>query len=153
MSLVRLLDRVSSARFVAVATLPLHRLRFHKISKDGSGKCDAEETGNPEHRIIGVVYEISDSEKSALDEKEGLGFGYDEKLVEVLADQGRITDSMYFATKSDSKLKPYRWYREHVLIGARENSLPEDYIAQIEAVDTIDDADTERNDRELAIYR
>lgn len=153
MSLARLQDRVPSAQFVAIATLPAHRLRFHKVSRDGSGKCDAEETGNPEDSVIGVVYEILDDEKTALDRKEGLGSGYDEKEVEVTTDQGRLTALIYFATNTDSQLKPYRWYKEHVLIGARKNGLPSEYIAQIEAMEAIEDPDTERHDRELAIYR
>ena len=153
MSLARLQDRVPSARFVAIATLAGHRLRFHKISKDGSGKCDAEETGNPKDRVIGVVYEISDSDKPALDRKEGLGSGYDEKEVDVSANQERLTALMYFATRKDNQLSPYRWYKEHVLVGARENALPSEYIAQIEAMEAIDDPDTGRQDRELAIYR
>lgn len=153
MSLARLQERVPSARFVTIAALPAHRLRFHKISTDGSGKCDAEETGNPKDRVIGVVYEILDSEKSALDRKEGLGSGYDEKEVEVSTDQELLTALMYFATNKDQQLKPYHWYKEHVLVGARENGLPSEYVAQIEAMEAIDDPDTERRDRELAIYR
>ncbi|MCG2582150.1 MAG: gamma-glutamylcyclotransferase [Marinobacter sp.] len=153
MSLARLQDRAPSARFVAVATLPAHRLRFHKVSKDGSGKCDAEETGNPEDRVIGVVYEISGSEKPALDREEGLGSGYDEKEVEVTTDQERLTALMYFATTVDPQLKPYQWYQKHVLVGARENGLPPEYVAQIEAMEPVDDPDTARHERELAIYR
>ncbi|WP_254432231.1 gamma-glutamylcyclotransferase [Aquisalimonas sp. 2447] len=153
MSLARLQDRVPSAGFVAIGTLPAHRLRCHKVSRDGSGKCDAEETGNPEDRVVGVVYEISDDDKTALDRKEGLGSGYDEKEVEVTTAQGQLTALIYFATNTNSQLKPYRWYKEHVLIGARKNGLPPEYIAQIEAMEAIDDPDTERHDRELAIYR
>lgn len=48
MSLARLQDRLPLARFVAIATLPAQRLQFHKVSRDGSGKCDAEETGYPD---------------------------------------------------------------------------------------------------------
>ncbi|GHC21260.1 gamma-glutamylcyclotransferase family protein [Aidingimonas halophila] len=153
MSLIRLRDRVPSARFVAVATLPAHGLRFHKVSKDGSGKCDAEETGNREDRVIGVVYDIADDERQALDRKEGLGSGYDAKEIEVTTDQGSLTALMYFATYVDPALKPYVWYKEHVLIGARENELPSEYIARIEAVEAVDDPDTMRHERELTIYR
>ena len=56
-----------------------HDLRFHKKSKDGSGKCDALETNNSEHFVIGVVFKISETDKSELDRKEGLGFEYEEK--------------------------------------------------------------------------
>ncbi len=153
MSLARLQDRVPSARFVTVATLPGHTLRFHKISNDGSGKCDAEHTGNPDDRVIGVVYEISNNEKLALDQKEGLGYGYDEKQIEVTAEQGKLTASMYIATRVKPQLKPYQWYKEHVLVGARENDLPAEYIAWLEAVEAVEDPDTARSERELSIYR
>ena len=152
MSSARLRDRVPSARFVAVAILPAHRLRFHKVSRDNSGKCDAEETENPDDRVYGVVYEIANEEKPDLDRKEGLGFGYDEKVVEVITEQGKLNILMYFATRVNSSLKPYCWYKEHVLIGAREHGLPPEYIAQIEAIEAVEDPDVTRGERELAIY-
>ncbi|MDP2816635.1 MAG: gamma-glutamylcyclotransferase family protein [Rectinemataceae bacterium] len=153
MSLARLRERVPSAKFVAVASLAGHRLKFHKVSSDGSGKCDAASTGNPRDCVLGVVFEISDSEKPALDQKEGLGSGYDEKDVKVVtAEEKTLRSKMYFATEVDSSLKPYHWYKEHVLVGARDNHLPAEYVKQIEAVDTNDDPDRERCERELAIY-
>lgn len=154
MSLARLRDRVPSARFVTVATLAFHRLRFHKVSKkDDSGKCDAEETKNPDDRVIGVVYEISDNEKSRLDGKERLGFGYDEKEVKVVTDDGEFFAClMYFATDVDAVLKPYCWYKQHVLTGACENELPSGYIDAIRAIETVDDPNTTRREHELRIY-
>lgn len=41
MSQRRLKARVPSARFIAVAERPDHRLRFHKSAGDGSAKCNA----------------------------------------------------------------------------------------------------------------
>jgi len=152
MSERRLQARVPSARFVTVAELPAHRLCFHKSAGDGSAKCDAEETGNPDDRVIGVVYEIADAEKPDLDRHEALGFGYDEKQVELRTGSGRLQARMYYATRINKALKPFHWYKDHVLIGARENGLPADYIAQIEAVESVNDPEPERHDRELSIY-
>ena len=59
---------------------------------------------------------------------------------------------MYYATRINNSLKPFHWYKDHVLIGARENGLPADYIAQIEAVESLDDPKPERHARELSIY-
>jgi gamma-glutamylcyclotransferase (GGCT)/AIG2-like uncharacterized protein YtfP len=152
MSRRRLQARVPSARFVAVAELPCHRLQFHKAAMDGSAKCDTHETGNPEDRVIGVVYEIADHEKRDLDKHEALGRGYDEKRVEVITQTGHLEAWTYVATRIKGSLKPFHWYKEHVLIGARENGLPSDYIAQIEAVESIDDPKNRRHKREMAIY-
>lgn len=152
MSERRLQARVPSARFVAVAELPTHRLRFHKAAMDGSAKCDAEETGDPEDRVMGVVYEIADNEKPDLDRHEALGRGYDEKQVELITGESALGAWMYYATRINDSLKPFHWYKDHVLIGARENGLPADYIVQIEAVISIDDPRPGRHERELAIY-
>jgi len=152
MSRRRLQARVPSARFFAVAGLPGHRLRFHKHAHDGSAKCDAEETGNPQDRVIGVIYGIADEEKPVLDRHEALGFGYEQKMVELETAWGHAQAWMYYATRLTSTLKPYHWYREHVLVGARENGLPIDYIARIEAVKSTNDPNTSRSQRELAIY-
>lgn len=46
MSLLRLWQRVPSAVRIGVFTLQGHQLRFHKLGKDGSGKCDAYQTNN-----------------------------------------------------------------------------------------------------------
>lgn len=153
MSLARLRVRASSARFHTTAILPAHRLQFHKIGRDGSAKCDALPTGDPGDRVMGVVYEIAAAEKAGLDRYEGLGSGYAEKTVEVITDKGTISAFTYYATHVNTTLKPYHWYKQHVLIGARENRLPAAYIAQIEAVESIDDPDASRQMHELAIYR
>ncbi|PXX92397.1 hypothetical protein DIT71_04145 [Marinobacter vulgaris] len=152
MSQRRLQARVPSARFVTVAQLHAHRLRFHKAAMDGSAKCDAAETEDPQDRVIGVVYEIADNEKPDLDRHEALGRGYDEKHVELVTGEGYLRAWMYFATRINTSLKPFHWYKDHVLIGARENGLPADYIAQIEAVESINDPRYKRHERELAIY-
>lgn len=153
MSRARLQARVPSARFMGVATLAKHRLRFHKKANDGSAKCDAEETGNPQDQVIGVIYEIADDEKPDLDRHEALGFGYEQKMVELGTAWGHAEAWMYYATRLTGTLEPYHWYKQHVLVGARENGLPADYIAKIEAIEAKDDPDTGRSQRELAIYR
>jgi gamma-glutamylcyclotransferase (GGCT)/AIG2-like uncharacterized protein YtfP len=152
MSRLRLQARVPSARFFAVATLPGHRLRFHKHARDGSAKCDAEETGSPQDQVIGVVYEIDDEEKPDLDRHEALGFGYEQKMVELDTGWGHARAWMYYATHLTRTLKPYHWYKQHVVIGARENALPEDYIAGIEATKSVTDPNEKRCRRELGIY-
>lgn len=153
MSLKRLRERVPSVKFVVVATLTKHELRFHKIGKDGSAKCDAAETGDIEHSIIGVVYDICESEKPVLDQKEGLGYGYEEKIVSVRTADGKYLDVFtYYATNIDPLRKPFHWYKEHVIRGIEENVFPEHYIQTIADVESVDDPNTERHAEEMAIY-
>jgi hypothetical protein len=153
MSSRRLLERAPSATFLSIATLKEHRLRFHKKSRDGSGKCDAEYTANPDDCVMGVIFMMSASDKKELDRKECLGFGYEEKTVTVMLENGnRIETSTYFAVETDATLNPWSWYKKHVLRGARENNLPHDYISIIEKIESSPDPDMDRHEQELAIY-
>lgn len=153
MSIKRIKDRVPSASFISTATLCKHDLRFHKRGKDGSAKCDAFETGYDKHAVIGVVFDISESEKPELDHKEGLGYGYEEKLVQVKTHAGEIIEATtYYATKIDPALKPYHWYKQHVLVGARGFDLPDYYVASIANIEAVFDPVNERHKIEMSIY-
>ena len=154
MSPKRLLQRVPSAVVIGVAILPGHRLAFHKVGRDGSAKCDAALTNAAADRVHGVIYRIDSGHKLGLDAREGLGCGYEQKTVEVqLRDHRQSSAFLYYATHIDASLRPFTWYREHVLRGAREHALPGHYIAAIHAVDAVDDPDPERHKLETAIYR
>lgn len=153
MSAKRLRSRVPSARFITIASLRNYDLRFHKVGRDGTGKCDSYATGNSEDVVWGVVFEINKAEKHVLDEKESLGYGYDEKVVELTTSSGEtITAFTYCAILIDQKLKPFSWYTHHVLTGAEENGLPGEYIEKIRQVESITDSDSDRQAKEMAIY-
>lgn len=153
MSARRLRARTPSAKRIDTGMLEAHRLAFHKSGKDASAKCDAHHTGDPEHVVIGVLYEIHADEKPALDKVEGLGYGYEIKDVLIKLDDGSSIEAFtYYATHIDASLKPFDWYREHVLVGARENALPPEYIEFIEAIEVIEDGNADRIKRELSIY-
>jgi gamma-glutamylcyclotransferase len=146
-------ERVPSAKKLCVAKLPEHRLMFHKKSSDGSAKCDAYYTGNRKDFVLGVLFEVDQSEKEQLDRVEGLGSGYQEKEVTLLTDSGEQNAVVYYATDIDPNLKPYSWYKHHVLVGASENNLPAKYVAGIEGVDSVVDQDRTRESKELNIFR
>ena len=132
----------------------MHELKFHKLSHvDGSAKCDISETGNRDHIVHGVLFDINDSERIILDRIEGVECGYDVKDVEIRTADGSIVSAFtYYATDIDAGLLPYCWYLEHVLRGAREHALPEKYIQLIEGVKFIPDPDLSRRKMELSIY-
>ncbi|MDK9557843.1 gamma-glutamylcyclotransferase family protein [Marinobacter sp. M216] len=155
MSIKRISARVPSAVFDTVAILNGHNLKFRKISRrDTSAKCDIAESSNETDIVWGVVFEIDHSGKAALDRVEGLGYGYEQKQVELVGTDGATFSAFtYYATDIDENLKPYTWYVEHVLRGARENDLPAGYIAFIEEVGSIQDPDRDRHEQELSIYR
>ena len=154
MSLARLRARLPKAERIGVATLSGHQLRFHKISnKDGTGKGDAFYTGDLNDQIFGVVYRIALSDKTVLDRIEGVGIGYEVKTVSAIILDGKPVEAFaYYATNIDPDLRPLDWYLQHVIRGAKENRLPDDYITRISATPCQRDSDEGRRMHELSIY-
>ena len=154
MSIARLTERVPGATRLGSYILLEHDLRFHKSCDDGSAKCDAYFTASADHAVHGALFEIDPLQKLDLDKAEGLGYGYDEKEVMVVADnESPVKAITYVATQIDENLKPYSWYLNHVRIVATETSLPADYIlAKIDLIETLEDSDKERDARQREIH-
>ena len=153
MSLRRLQARTPSARFYHTAILQSHVLKFHKIGRDGSGKCDIVASDNDSLAVHGVLYELQDEEIQRLDRYEGRGAGYDRETVQVMTRQDCYESALtYVATRMDPKLKPFHWYKHHVYRGAVEHQLPIDYIERLARIESVDDPDLNRQARELSLY-
>ncbi len=137
LSTQRLRERAPSARAIGRARLPRHRLRWHKLGRDGSGKCFVECTGVAADDVWGVLFELDWRDKPKLDAAEGLGIGYFEREVRLAMDGGERLALTYYAKpdKIDPALRPRQWYKNHVLRGAREHGLPASYIAALERVE------------------
>lgn len=152
MSAPRLADRIKPIRHIANGYLDGYQLTFDKVSKDGSGKCDCKRIGEPGHRVWGVLFAIDAGSLPALDKYEDAGHTYERKEIQVQTDQGTVAAVTYFATKTATGLRPYHWYKYHVLYGARAAQLPPDYIASIERVEEMQDIDAARTALNLAVY-
>jgi gamma-glutamylcyclotransferase len=151
MAVARLASRVPAARKYANAELKGYSLCFHKVSTDGSGKCDIALSDRPDAVVYGVLFSVQDADLCTLDRIEGSG--YRRVYVDVATATGAILRAAtYVATQTDAGLRPYCWYREHVLRGAITNGLPVVWIAMLEAVACDKDPDRARHLRELAIY-
>ncbi len=140
----RLQKRVRSAVAVGTGQLRGHVLRWHKRSRDGSGKCDAETTGRNADVVWGVLFELDAAEKPELDRAEGLGNGYVERQVEIITDRGIVRAVAYIATAKDPSRRPYHWYKAFVVEGAREHALPQEYLQSLENAPSVPDPDPAR---------
>jgi hypothetical protein len=147
----RLRNRVPSAKFSAVTTLTKHCLKFHKVSTDKkgnrSGKCNAYSTGKEKDVVYGVVFEIDRNELPNLAAAE---VGYNPEVL-TLTQRGKAEAAFMFSVTDESllsdSLRPYAWYKELVLAGAREHNFPAEYIRAIENVPAIADPDSDRDKR------
>jgi hypothetical protein len=139
---------------LGIATLPGYALRFHKRSRDKSGKCNAFASGNNK-KVIGVLFSFDPAERAKLDEAEGVGAGYERAMVTVIDESGRRRKVLtYLATPDyiDDNFKPYGWYKNFVVSGAREHGLPSEYIAEyIQSVEALDDPNKTRDKNQRAI--
>lgn len=147
----RLQERCQSAKPIGVGELKGHELRWHKRSADGSGKCDIPPSTDPAAVVLGVLYEISLDEESALDEAEGLGKGYVKITVQARYNGTDIAAKAYQATAVDESLRPYTWYRALVVAGAREHGLPADYVAQLAAAPALEDHNRTRHAKHMRL--
>lgn len=132
------------------ALLAGYRLLFNKKSVDASGKANIEPMKGS--NVWGVLYEIPEGALGALDKGEG---GYHRvRLTVRLARGGSAEAWVYLATKpnSDLALRPYSWYIHFVVEGAREHALPADYIALLERIESVADADVQRDNEKRALF-
>lgn len=149
----RLRQRTPSARVVGPAVLPGHQLRFHKLGRDGSAKCDARRTDDPRHAVHGVVYHIEERHRAELDRAESRGVGYDARLVGLRTDRGRLHAWSYHARDAAiaTGLSPFDWYLDYVVAGARHHGLPRSYIDALMQVPSRPDPQEFRNALNRAI--
>ena len=138
-------DRAPSAIVITTGYILGRKLTFDKVSKDGSGKCDIEETHDLNNRVYGVLFEIDDKEEKTLDKAEGLGGGYNKIRIRVLTSNGEYKAITYVAAIKDPKILPYDWYKAYVVKGAIKHNLPTDYINWIQTFNTKRDPNIRRS--------
>ncbi len=146
----RIRQRVPGAQLVGMATLRGHALRWHKVAKDGSGKCNII-AAEPSSVVHGILYEIPADEKKHLDRAEGLGFGYAEKDVQVDFKTSMLSATAYVATHIDESILPFTWYRVLVIAGAVEHGLPIAYVNGLRGIDARLDSDAHRHALHMAL--
>lgn len=147
----RLQARCPRANWIGRGTIEHYRLTFDKISTDESGKCAFE--SSPGSDLPGVLWEIDDAERAALDRLEGAGRGYEADTVAVVDATGAAIQAMtYRATKRMNGLQPYDWYWALVAAGARQNSLPHKHLDALNAQPYFPDPKLHRETRVEAMH-
>jgi len=151
----RLQDRVPSAEPVTAATLPGRTLRFHKRSKDGSGKCTLAPASEDSAAVHGVLFDFASDDLSALDDAEHRGHGYERRRVHPRTPDGSVDAFAYVAQPAyvDDALRPYDWYRAVVTAGAHQHDLPAAYRRRLESIRSYPDTNEERRAQYRSLLR
>jgi gamma-glutamylcyclotransferase len=120
-----------SHRALGAAELPDHRLAFLRRSiRWAAGVVDIVPA--PGRSVWGVLYELPLG-PGELDAKEGVGFAYRRREVEVVRDGLSFAAFAYeVIDKEPAEVPPRADYLELLVTGAREHGLPEGYIAELE---------------------
>ena len=144
---LRLRGRTPSAELTGTAIVDGWSLKFHKRGKDGSGKCNIVAAPGS---VFFALYEIDERDKSELDAIEGIGFGYEERYIQI---PGFGEHYFYAASEShiDNDLQPYTWYRALVLTGLEYHEAPAHHRQQVRAVAARQDHATSRHRQHMDI--
>ena len=149
----RLHERTSSCKIIGPARLNGYALRFHKRGVDGTAKCNAFCTNNELDIVYGVIYQISPHDKGNLDQAESVGCGYNQEMLTVIYNGTERKVFTYIAHHDyiDESLRPYTWYKDFVVKGAEYHQLPEWYIDSIQEIQTVEDPDRSRAERNIRL--
>ncbi len=126
-------SRVPSAEFISIGEVRDRVLRFHKLGKDGSAKCDAPaEAGGV---LYGVLFDVPEESLGRLDVVEDVPRGgYRRATLEVRdGDGATVAAFTYIATPEFVRedLLPFEWYKALVVAGAIEHGLPQWYVDNV----------------------
>jgi len=125
-----------SAKFKSTAKLHDHQLGFNYFSKRWQG-APATVLEIPGEHVWGVLWELDLDHLPTLDKQEGVPRVYKRKEVQVELEDGTNTTAYtYYLVKPDEQDKrPSKVYLDVILNGAREHSLPAEYIRKLEAIE------------------
>jgi hypothetical protein len=120
-----------TAEPVGVGSLAGYELCFETYGSDDlRGGCNLREAAGEE--ILGVLYQLAPGELAALDGISGVDRGYYERIdVTVIRDGHKIPAVTYRIPAPGGPFHPPAAYVRPILDGAREWSLPENYIAKL----------------------
>jgi gamma-glutamylcyclotransferase len=122
-------------RFLGPARLPGYRFAFLRRSvRTGTGVADI--IPDPHRSVWGALYELERDRMGPLDRKEALGAGYEHLDVVVLTTDGASHRAMAYSViaKESVEVCPSLVYVQGLVQGAHERSLPEDYVASLQAL-------------------
>ena len=137
----RMRERCPAAQFLLTATLLGHEVQFTRTSRKlHCGTADIVPVAT--ETVWGVVYHLADTDRSKLDEKEGVGIGaYRPATITVQAEGDARRELAVFTyvvcAKEEPRPKPSKTYLQHLLDGAEHWHLPATYVESLRAVETL----------------
>lgn len=139
----RLKSRVRFAKFLGIAELKGYELTFHFLAVRNTTFCNI--MPNPSKSVWGAVFEIPRVMMGHLDKCEGAPVIYERNVVHVRLN-GKYDRAIAYIGVDPiiSNLRPFDWYKHHVVLGAHRVGLPGDYQDMLRAQPSRSDPDATR---------
>lgn len=149
----RLFARIPDAVLVEPALLPRYVLKFNKRGRDGSAKCNV--LSQPRATVPGVVYRLDARGLGRLDRIEGSGYRRSAVQVAGIASGTRYLACCYVAKDAaiDDGLVAFDWYRDLVVAGGMDNSLPAMHMDALMSAPTRVDPNSRRRRLHRSLLR
>ncbi len=94
--------------------------------------------------FYGAIYRIDSAHKTILDRFEGNGYHDSQLTVEFHGQEYSCLTYLAQPSYIQNSLKPFHWYKELIVLGARHLRFPDAYVRSIESIESVDDPDEER---------
>jgi gamma-glutamylcyclotransferase (GGCT)/AIG2-like uncharacterized protein YtfP len=138
MSEERIHARCPDVSFFSIAELPNHRLEVPRVSK-GLNCGVAGVTPDLNDSVFGVLYKVTEDDLITLDRFEGVKVGaYFRKQIDVLLPDGNQVEATIYQSNPMPETKlPSEEYLGHLIQGAQEHNLPQEYIDRLKSFPTL----------------
>jgi gamma-glutamylcyclotransferase (GGCT)/AIG2-like uncharacterized protein YtfP len=127
MNQAQMKSRCPASRFLGPGLLEGYRFVYDGFSVAWDGAV-GNIVKSATERVWGALFEITETDRLALDAFEGYPRSYDRKEVEVKDRLGNICRAMAYYRTGRAQGKPHPDYEKLVLDGAKESGLPEEYV-------------------------
>ena len=142
----RITERIGKVKFLGSTSLENWGIRFNKLGKDGTGKCNILKIQG--EVVYGVIYEISREQKRKLDEFEQ---GYETITLKIPL-IGKCISYSAHDISNETVSSPFDWYKALVVTGAEKCGFPASYISRLQEQKTIIDPNHERRTKNLKVF-
>ena len=129
MNLETMKSRCGEENFVGFSNSTLDNYIFYFY---GRGYANIKESADD--KIYGVLYKVNNSCMKSLDRAEGYPNLYQRREVKIKNDFGDFDAQVYIVENDNTISNPSDFYFESVIVGAKQFSLPEDYINYIKSL-------------------
>ena len=140
---------VPSAKKIANAKLPGYKFGFCLNADDGSTKASLRPSTDLNAETWGVLIALDDAEKKNFFFEDDW---FELQTVNCIDDNGEMHKACAFVTQPhaiNNFLLPYDWYQARIVKTARNQHLPETYIAQLMQMPHKIDPDEKRRERQM----